>query len=239
MTVRNDIVCDFSTSPRILTISASSTTVDAWDLYETLRHFEETEEGILYSPLVQVAGKQDLGGGLMVGLTVTLLNAKIKFEARVGPDWVLCVISGGNVVALDGAGTAMDPREPSAYTTVDRAMSTSAAILSGSSITAGEVASAVWDELAGDHADAGTVGNYLNGIYNVRLTLSQQAVLDDDVPLIKKLLRNRLELAEGSSSNWILYDDDNITPLQSWNVTDKNGAGITINTGSPAKRIPV
>ena len=134
----------------------------------------------------------------------------------------------------------MDPREPSAYTTVDRALSTSAAILSGSSgISAGEVASAVWNESAGNHTDPGTVGYFMNNVYDARLTLTQQAALSNDLPLVRKMLKNRLELCNGSSNNWILYDDDNVSILQVWNITDVSGSAIAIGLGVPSRRSPV
>jgi hypothetical protein len=57
--------------------------------------------------------------------------------------------------------------------------------------------------------------------------------------LIRKLLKNRLELAEGSTNNWVLYDDDNVSPLIRWNVSDKSGSSITIGAGVPAKRLPL
>lgn len=77
----------------------------------------------------------------------------------------------------------------------------------------------------------------------VRLSVSRAATLDSiagistTTTLIRKILKNRLVLSEGSSNNWILYDDDNVTPLIYWNVTDKTGATITIETGVPARRI--
>jgi hypothetical protein len=69
------------------------------------------------------------------------------------------------------------------------------------------------------HADPGSVGESLARI-----------------SLIEKIQRNRLELAEGSSDNWILYDDDSVTPLLRWSVTDKTGLDIRMNAFVPAKR---
>jgi len=78
------------------------------------------------------------------------------------------------------------------------------------------VANKVWDEpLQGIHG-ADTAGE--------RLAMAE------------KLLRNRLELADGSVNNWILYDDDSVTPLLSFNVTDKVGGAISIIPAVPARR---
>jgi len=57
--------------------------------------------------------------------------------------------------------------------------------------------------------------------------------------LIRKLLTNRLELAEGNTQNWILYDDDGVTPLKMWHVKDKSGNSILIAAGAPARRYPI
>jgi hypothetical protein len=54
--------------------------------------------------------------------------------------------------------------------------------------------------------------------------------------LIKKVLTNRLELYNGSSGNWILYDDDNITPLLTFSVTDIDDGPIIQGVNTPSKR---
>jgi len=54
--------------------------------------------------------------------------------------------------------------------------------------------------------------------------------------LVRKIQTNRLELADGDISNWILYDDDNTTPLLTFSVTDKNGNLITQQTSTPSRR---
>jgi hypothetical protein len=77
----------------------------------------------------------------------------------------------------------------------------------------------VWDEDLSGHTSAGSAGEALAR-----------------TELIEKILRNRLELAEGSTNNWILYDDDNATPLLRWSVTDKDGDGILMEKHIPARR---
>ena len=54
--------------------------------------------------------------------------------------------------------------------------------------------------------------------------------------LIEKIQRNRLELTDGNSDNWILYDNDNVTPLLTFSVTDKNGNAIVQPTSAPSRR---
>lgn len=124
--IRTDLSVDWVASPRIITIAAPSTEITIQDLHDTCRSIEAKHFGIDEGPLIASAGKEDLGGGVEVGLTSTLQNAVIAFEARTGPDWILCKISGGNLVAIDAAGVSIDPRYPTAFITVDRTASSSA-----------------------------------------------------------------------------------------------------------------
>lgn len=75
-----------------------------------------------------------------------------------------------------------------------------------------------------------------------RLTVTRAAALDKidgidtNAELLRKIQTNRLELVEGDSDNWVLYDDNNVDMLLAWNVTDKNGDAIRMNAFVPAKR---
>jgi hypothetical protein len=140
MTIRTDVTIDWSSSPRIIEVAAPSTEISIQDLHDTCKYFEDNVEGVLHPYLIDSAGKEFLGGTLYVGITATLNNALIKFEDRGGPSWVLCIISGGNLVAIDDVGADMDPREPSAYVSADRASAVSAALLdAGAGITVEEI----------------------------------------------------------------------------------------------------
>lgn len=54
--------------------------------------------------------------------------------------------------------------------------------------------------------------------------------------MVRKCWQNRLELVPGNVNNWVLYDDDSITPLLTWSVTGPNGEPIIIPVGASAKR---
>jgi len=127
--IRDDITVAWGESPRIITVAAPSVEITMQDLRDTLRAMEMTDVGILYAPLLETSGKQDLGDQLYVGLTVKLLNAKIAFEARPGPEWILCTMKGGNCVSVDVNGVTMDVRKPTAFTSVDRVSATSGSML--------------------------------------------------------------------------------------------------------------
>lgn len=128
MAIRTDVTIDWSISPRLLTIASPSSEISVQEIVDTCRYFEDSRLGIDYEYLIDAAGKEPLGGNVSVGITATLNNAYIAFEARPGPSWELCRISGGNLVAVDGVGAELDPRYPTAFTTVDRTASSSATL---------------------------------------------------------------------------------------------------------------
>ena len=128
MTIRNDITIDWNADPRIVTVDSPSTEITMQDLLDTLRSEESKAPNVDDDSIVDAAGKEDLGGGVYVGLTVTLLNARLAFEARPGPTFAQCKVSGGNLVALDSDGNTMNAIEPTAYTQIVLANSSSATL---------------------------------------------------------------------------------------------------------------
>ena len=86
MTTRTDVLVDYNPSPRIAEVEAPSTEMTMQDLVDTLRISEEGfHEGLAFAKLVNASGKEDLGGGTSVGITVSLQNTKLSFEARTTP----------------------------------------------------------------------------------------------------------------------------------------------------------
>lgn len=126
MTIRSDLSIDWSVSPRIITVDSPSIEVTMQDLLDTLRNMESASDAMDEKPIVDAAGKEPLGGGVSVGLTISLLNAKLAFEARPGPTYVQCSASGGNLVAFDDVGSNISAIEPTAFTQVLLTASSSA-----------------------------------------------------------------------------------------------------------------
>lgn len=54
--------------------------------------------------------------------------------------------------------------------------------------------------------------------------------------LVKKILTNRLELSDGDTANWVLYDDDDTSVLGTWDVTDKADGAIVEQPYSNSRR---
>lgn len=111
-----------------MTVPAPDTSITCQEIYDQCRDFEDEPANMDLSSLVAGAGKDSLGGNQYVGLTVTLLdNWRIAFEARPGPDWVSCVVTGGNLVAVNSYDN--NPIYPTAYTSVQIRQSTSPSIV--------------------------------------------------------------------------------------------------------------
>jgi hypothetical protein len=217
MAVRLDISVDFTASPRIITVEAPSTEINLQDLYDTLRAIEATAVGILYPALLSAAGKQVLGGGALVGMTLTLRNALLAFEARPGPTWVLCQVSGGNLVAVDSVGAPLSsPLQPTAYTYAVATQSTSASLLSGTGgLTKDDVQQAV--------LEAPVAGRPTNSLgYTVRR--------------LREHWERPLVTAPGPVGNHVLYDRDGSTPLVTLDVSDAAGGPLVLPVGIPARR---
>ena len=128
MAIRTEVTVNWWSSPRIITVAAPSAEITMQDLVDTCRFLESQPNTLDNLRLLDAAGKEDLGGGIKVGITVTLQNAKIAFEARSGPTYIQCNISGGNLVSVDTVGSSISPIEPTAFTQVVLANSSSATL---------------------------------------------------------------------------------------------------------------
>ncbi len=128
MAFRSDISIDWTVSPRIITIASPSTELTMQDLLDTLRELEDDMINLSRPQIVSGSGKEELGGGTRVGITIKLLNAKIAFEGRPGPDWVLCTLLGGNLVAVNSNDVPIEVRYPTSYVTIDRTSASSATL---------------------------------------------------------------------------------------------------------------
>lgn len=131
MAIRTDIITiDWTSSPRVIWINISETETDVQDLYDTCRYYEYQHDGMDEPSLCDAGGKEPLGGTVSVGITVSLFNAVYAFADRPGPDWVICNMTGGNVVGFTDATrtTQLYPRKPTAYVSADRSSSSSATL---------------------------------------------------------------------------------------------------------------
>lgn len=107
MAERNDITVFWSLSPRIIQIDAPSAEITIQDLHDTLRSMtEQAGEGFIDNLdddfIIDSAGKEDLGGGVQVGITSTLQNAQLTFEPRTTP------VETGTATSADANGIVLN-----------------------------------------------------------------------------------------------------------------------------------
>lgn len=86
MTTRLDEVnIDFFASPRVLEVQAPATQFIMQDVVDTARKLEDSFQGMSFEKLVNASGKEDLGGGVKVGITVAMQNLLLAFAGRTTP----------------------------------------------------------------------------------------------------------------------------------------------------------
>ena len=147
MAIRTDIFSiDWSVSPRVIWIDIAFSEVSAQDLYDTCKHYEALHGGVDEPKICDAGGWKPIGPGQYVGITVSLFNAQYAFEARPGPDWVICNMAGGNVVAFtdESLETELYPRYPTAFVSADRTASSSATTQEQEAIAYTSFQNSVW-----------------------------------------------------------------------------------------------
>jgi len=152
MAIRTDVSVDWEASPRVITVAAPSVEITIQDLVDTCRDLESTINNLEFDHLLDAAGKEPLGGGVFVGVTVTLQNAVLAFEARGGPGFVQCNVSGGNLVAVDDVDAPLDPIQTTAYTQIVRTSSSSATLQELADIQFASFSGGVWIDVVGGTA---------------------------------------------------------------------------------------
>jgi len=118
---------EFDFPAKIINVPLPDINVDLQFLINSIRLAEGgISQGIAYPKIADTFGKQDLGGGVLVGITCVLLYGwRIKFADRPGPETVSCSVTGGNFVGEAGA----NPVAPSTFTQVTTQQSSSATII--------------------------------------------------------------------------------------------------------------
>jgi len=76
-------------------------------------------------------------------------------------------------------------------------------------------------------------GEYAEVLDSIESTVG---LVDIRTILLRKIQTNRLELSDGDTDNWILYDDDKSTPFLTFSVQDKSGSLIIQQPHTPSRR---
>lgn len=159
MTTRTDIAMEFNSSPRVIEVDSPSVEMNMQDLVDTLRKQEDTFLGMSFDKLLNASGKQDLGNGVSVGITVALQDTRLAFEGRTTP-------------AETGTVTA-SPSAPHAGTQImqdDNADFTTASIARGS-LVINFTDQSIADVISVDSDTQLTTKTLVNGIGNTYDTL--------------------------------------------------------------------
>ncbi len=102
MAQRYDVTVDYSVSPRVITVAAPSNEIIQQDIVDTLRVEEAAfAGGLAFEKLINASGKDDLGGGIFVGITVSLQNALLEFESRRTPECSGTVTTASGTIVKD------------------------------------------------------------------------------------------------------------------------------------------
>lgn len=145
----------FNKATKIITVLSPDVTISIQDLHDDIRLYEHLNQNLEVAQIANASGKQDLGGGVKVGITLELINDwRLAFEARAGPDTILCTVTGGNLVATNVYSN--NPIYPTAFTQVTIAQSSSATISDASTTATTNIMYMLESMKTGGHA---TVGN--------------------------------------------------------------------------------
>jgi hypothetical protein len=110
---------------KVITVLAPDTEVTVQDLINAIREWEA--EHLEWEKVADASGKETIAPGVQTAITVKLLGWRLKFEDRAEP--TVCLVRGGNLLAVDEQGNYMYPIAPANNVTVTIAQSTAAALL--------------------------------------------------------------------------------------------------------------
>lgn len=151
----------------VVQVDIPDTVVFVQDLINDIRDYEEELINLDHPKMINASGKQDLGGGVLVGITLEMLdNWRIQFEPRTGPLLESVSITGGNIVATNDYND--NPIKASPFTQVSVQSSSSATIIEEVSKFEGRVTIDVDNGVSGVEFPIGTTTNPVNNITDAR-----------------------------------------------------------------------
>ncbi len=119
------VVLEFKPLEKIIEVKAPDTEIDIQTLINMIRDWED--DHLEWGQVAEATGKDSLGGGLYTAITVKLLGWKLKFEDRAEP--TVCMVRGGNLLAVDEYGNYVYPIAPAENVTVSLVQSTAASLI--------------------------------------------------------------------------------------------------------------
>lgn len=120
-------------------IETADTDLTVQEIHDACRGFEDLPQMMSQAAIVAASGKSDVGGGLLGGIYLTMINDwRLYATPSAGPTWQEIIVSGGTLIALNTYSN--NPIENSAFNNWQVRQSTDSTIVeSGTSgLTAAE-----------------------------------------------------------------------------------------------------
>jgi hypothetical protein len=125
----------------------------------------------------------------------------------------------------------------SVIVTIERSVNALTVEVGGTSVWTNAEKAQIRDSLGVDGSKTTAVNGQLQAIGTTVANIETRQISNEErLVLLGKIATNRLELADGPGDNWILYDDDSVTPILAWPVRDKSGSSILQPVGQPSRR---
>ena len=148
----------FDKTNKIIEITSGQTSVEVQDLINAIRDYEDNDINMELESLANATGKQALGGGTLVGITLELINNwQVAFSGWQGPSAESVFVVGGNFIATNDFLNNPVNGDQSPFTTITIAQSSSATIVLAG-VARQDIADAVWDTETSGYQTSGTFG---------------------------------------------------------------------------------
>ena len=119
----------FNPTTKIATVLVPDTSITIQSLYNQFVAYESRAHEMVFAKTILAGGKFDYGTGDVTVISVRLLDWKLAFAARPGPTWVECVVTGGNLSAVDDLDVGVSPIQGTDFVTVQYAQATTGALI--------------------------------------------------------------------------------------------------------------
>lgn len=169
----------FDDVAKIIEVPSPAVEITMQQLYNACKVYEAAIANLEESQVAKASGKEPLGGGVLVGITLTLVNGwRLKFEDRPGPTTIVADATGGNLVSqLEGPNasspTFQNPIAPAPFVTVTKTSSASATQSENEDIQYASYQNAVWiDQANGVSGTSFPIGTPRQPVNNVSDALS-------------------------------------------------------------------
>lgn len=147
---------------KLIIVELPATEVTCQELLNAIREHEADLMNLDLASIATASGKEEVGTNLFTGITLRLIDWKVKFADREPPTWITCEIKGGNLLCWDTEESKyVNPIEPAAYVTAVKTAAVSAVMVASDYE---EIADNVWDEAFIEHQSPGSMGKLVKSI---------------------------------------------------------------------------